>query len=539
MSDAMPFRRFGTMLDCSRNAVMNLPTLKRWIDILADLGYNTLLLYTEDTYEVDNQPYFGYLRGRYSQQELREIDAYAADKGVEVIPCIQTLAHLNSIFRWSTYADIRDCNDILLAGDDRTYALIEDMFASIAKTYRSKNVNIGMDEAHMLGRGKYLDKNGLIDRSEILVDHLGKVAAIADKYGLKLTMWGDMFFRMISGGEYYVDNFEVSDEVKQKVPANVDLIYWDYYSTDYDRYNRQMQAHNAIKNGIWFAGGLWSWNGFAPQNDYSMRATRAALTACRDNGVKDVFLTMWGDNGAECSKFSLLPALYYAAQIAAGNTDMAAIRTGFEKKFGVPFDAYLLADLPGTPNTETGEPLDPEKYMLYNDCFLGRFDDTARPGDAAAYAACAEKLAVPEKNPAYGYVFRTLRTLCEVLAVKYDIGVKTRAAYGSGDRTQVAALLPTYDLLLQRIEAFYAAFSAQWMQENKPHGFDVQDLRIGGLLLRIRHCRERLQQYVNGDIDRIEELEETILPHRGDGVPSAAPQSYNSWIGAATANVIG
>ena len=57
------FNRLGVMLDCSRMAVMNLPTLKKWIDIMADLGYNTLMLYTEDTYEVDNQPYFGYLRG--------------------------------------------------------------------------------------------------------------------------------------------------------------------------------------------------------------------------------------------------------------------------------------------------------------------------------------------------------------------------------------------------------------------------------------------------------------------------------------------
>ena len=80
MSDSIKFRRFGVMLDCSRNAVMNLPTLKKWIDLTADMGYNTLLLYTEDTYEVDNQPYFGHLRGRYSQKELKEIDDYAFQK---------------------------------------------------------------------------------------------------------------------------------------------------------------------------------------------------------------------------------------------------------------------------------------------------------------------------------------------------------------------------------------------------------------------------------------------------------------------------
>ena len=53
------FRHFGTMIDCSRNAVMSLPAVKKWIDITSDLGFNTIMLYTEDTYEVDNQPYFG------------------------------------------------------------------------------------------------------------------------------------------------------------------------------------------------------------------------------------------------------------------------------------------------------------------------------------------------------------------------------------------------------------------------------------------------------------------------------------------------
>ena len=71
------------------------------VDILSALGYNFIRLYTEDTYEVDGEPYFGYMRGRYSREEIREMDAYAASKGIELIPCIQTLAHLNSIFRYA------------------------------------------------------------------------------------------------------------------------------------------------------------------------------------------------------------------------------------------------------------------------------------------------------------------------------------------------------------------------------------------------------------------------------------------------------
>lgn len=535
---SIPFRRFGTMIDCSRNAVMNLPSLKKWVDILASLGYNTLLLYTEDTYEVDHQPYFGHLRGRYSQAELRELDDYANERGVELIPCIQTLAHLNAIFEWTCYGDVRDCDDILLAESDKTYALIEDMFASLSKCFRSKQVNIGMDEAHMIGRGKYQDLHGMKDRSQILVDHLARVAEIAKKYGVELTMWGDMFFRMISGGAYYVDHLEVSDEVKRKIPDNVHLVYWDYYSVDYNRYDRQIQCHNAIKTDCWFAGGLWTWIGFAPHNDYSIRATKAALQACADNGVKDVFLTMWGDNGGECSRFALLPSLYYAAQLAQGVTDMDTVKNGFAERFGIAFDDFMLLDLPGTPGDVKERTFNPEKYLLYNDCLMGRMDCTVREGDAATYAACAERLRAVEENAEFGYLFKSLRALCDVLALKTDLGIRARAAYTAGDTAAVSALAAEYEEVARRVDAFYETYRVQWMTENKPHGFDVQDIRLGGLAKRLRHSAERLRAYADGALQQIEELEEPVLSVWCDPNGEAGPTCYNTWSQIASANVL-
>ncbi len=539
MSDSIKFRRFGVMLDCSRNAVMNLPTLKKWIDLTADLGYNTLLLYIEDTYEVDNQPYFGHLRGRYSQKELKEIDDYAFQKGMEVIPCIQTLAHLNAIFRWPQYQKIRDCDDILMAGDNSVYALIEDMFSTLAKCFRSRMVNIGMDEAHMLGRGQYMTKNGVHDRTEILLNHLTKVSEIAASKGFELTMWGDMFFRLASGGDYYVEELHVSDELKAKIPDNVKLTYWDYYSIDKKRYDTQIRLHSAIKEDIWFAGGLWSWNGFAPHNSYTIRATTAALTSCMENNVENVFLTMWGDNGAECSKFTCLPSLYFSAEYAKGNTDMEVIKKGFEEKYGIPFDSFMALDLAGTPNDSNEDIYNPDKYMMYNDCFMGIFDSTVRDGDAQSYAACAQKLDALQDEPTWGYLFRTMKTLSDVLSIKFDIGLRTRKAYLADDKKALAALAEEYGELLKRIVAFYDAFRFQWEKENKPHGFDVQDARLGGLYRRVQHCKDRLLAYVDGTLERIEELEEPVFDSQGNGPAEATgPVSYNEWKTTFTANVI-
>lgn len=140
------FSHLTFMADCSRNAVLALPAAKRLIRLLAACGYDRLQLYTEDTYRVAGRPAFGLFRGAYTEEELRELDGYASRLGITLMPCIQTLAHLNAIFRWPEFAPLRDCDDILLCGAEETYDLLEDLFAQLARSFTCREVHIGMDE---------------------------------------------------------------------------------------------------------------------------------------------------------------------------------------------------------------------------------------------------------------------------------------------------------------------------------------------------------------------------------------------------------
>lgn len=82
------------MLDMSRNAVVKVEKLKEYIDYTAMMGLNTVTLYLENLYEMPDYPYFGYMCGRYTKEELKAIDDYAYKYGIEVYPVIQTLEHL-------------------------------------------------------------------------------------------------------------------------------------------------------------------------------------------------------------------------------------------------------------------------------------------------------------------------------------------------------------------------------------------------------------------------------------------------------------
>ena len=103
-----------------------------------------------------------------------------------------------------------------------------------------------------------------------------------------------------------------------------------------------------------------------------------------------------------------------------------------------------------------------------------------------------------------------------MLEVKFELGVKTRDAYKRGDKEMLHHLATNdYKEVEKRIKAYALEFEYQWLYENHPSGFDVQDRRLGAIIQRTASCRRRLLDYVNGRIHSIPELEEELLPFKG------------------------
>ncbi len=507
------FDSFGVMLDCSRNAVLTVDSIKRYIRFLASVGMNVLMLYTEDTYEVENYPYFGAYRGKFTKTELKECDDYADLFGIEIIPCIQTLAHLRCALRWNAMAYLRDTEDILYVESPEVIEFLQSIITSASEPFRSKRIHLGMDEAHYLGLGKYLHENGFQNREELMMTHLNRVQSICDELELESIIWSDMFFRINSPSGDYYDMPDGLDLSHVTLPSDkLHLTYWDYYHHDINFYEKFLRLHHQMDKGCWFAGGGWTWNGLVPNFTQAFDTTKAGLGAAKNVQIKNALCTMWQDSGAETPHFAGLPSVLYFAELGyAASLDMASYKERLNFLTGIPYEAYMLIDgldsHPKIPTNGVDVP-NPSKYCLYQDPLVALFDGQLKDFNLGTYYREMTEQLHPYAR-AGNLLLNYYCTLAEILSIKAPLGTKLHQAYHQKDKYAFKLILeqdiPSCILLLQTLKDYREEL---WFEENKPFGFEVVDIRFGGVITRLESTRKRIKQYLDGKISVIEELEE-------------------------------
>lgn len=546
------YRELSVMYDCSRNAVASVESMKERIRHLALMGYTSVLLYTEDTYEIEEYPYFGYMRGRYTQAELRELDDYAYQFGIELIPCIQVLAHLSHALRWRAHRGMLDCDDILLVDEPKTYAFIEAMLDACCRCFRTRRINIGMDEAWNLGNGEYFRRNGYQEHTDILRLHLSKVMEMINARQLRPMMWSDMLFSAAFERNYYyyattLDDPHIPQSVVDMIPQNMELVYWDYgHVGDGKGFRTMLRMHGEMNRPTWFAGGATMWAGYAPMNGFSILAARKALAICREFGVDQIMVTTW--QGHEASEQSILPTLQvYAEDCYADQNSDEFVAKRFATCVDGEYEDFLLLDtpnfVPDNPSPGCGS-RDPSKYLFHQDVMLGLFDRHQSAGYAAHFAERAEVLrTAADRNPRWRYLFDTLAALCYADTLKADVGVRLKAAYDNGDK-QTMALIANEELpeIQRRIMLFGDAFERQWMRDNKVIGFESMDIHIAALARRVSSAAQRVQEYLSAKAVSLPELEQERLYYNGDHTPGQNPNmtspAWSKMVSASTLDPI-
>ena len=522
------FARRGFMLDCSRNAVANPEKLRSLVRRLAKMGMNQLFLYMEDTYEVPGYPYFGTYRGKYTREELRDLDKYCALFGIELLPCIQTLAHLHSFLRWHNSRPLRDTGDILKVGSKEVYTFIRNLLESLRSCFSTRNIHIGMDEAHMLGLGNYLRENGYEESSVIIRRHTDRVLELCQETGWTPMMWSDMYITANTGGGYYDVKASTDTSGWEKPPKELGMVYWDYYNTRKDIYHNMLRVHKALSDRVIFAGGIWNWNGISPNYGKAFCCSRLALEACRQEGIQEVFATGWMDNGAETPIDAIYPGLAVFSFLCF-HEDLyeEELSTYFRDCIDAELEDFLLLDLLDALFKGSGKNLtadNPSKYLLYQDPMLGIFDYHLKDTDTETYyRTLADKLKSKAETPGeYQEFFRFYYYLSLVLSRKADLGIRIKTAYDAKDLSTLKEIseevIPN---IIRNLTVMHTSRESLWFADAKPFGYELLDIRLGGVKTRLESCRRRLQSFLEGKVQTLEELEQERLPYweLGDAKP--------------------
>lgn len=522
-------KKLGFMLDCSRNAVAKPEMVKSLICLLVMAGYDYLELYTEETYELPDEPYFGYMRGRYHVEELKEIVAFAGIFGLDMVPCIQTLAHLKRLANWKPYYDHMDIDDILLVGDERTYNLIRKCFRFCKEIFPTRRINIGMDEAYRLGRGQYTDKYGYKSTREVYLEHMKKVFDICKEEGLYPEFWADSFY-----------NTELSEEeVKNLLDGNQKPIVWRYGHHEAEKVREYLGKIKTYTDNVLFAGGLWKWQSYAPDNTYSERCIDALFEPVFEYGIEDILMTSWGNDGNECSAFAIMSSLWYAAhKLYPCEVDLSKM---IEAVSGYTKEEWEVCDKLNYVMPEVDRMSNAAKYLLYNDFLIGLLDYNIPDHAGEIFEGLLPKLEeLAKRESQFSYLFVSFAALCRVLMRKSTYGKRLYKAYQEKNCNVLRDMVEEIQVIKKDMQEFYRVYRYQWMKENKGFGFEVIDVRVGGMISRTETVTSLVNDYLDGKIDRIYELEEERLEYfcgqlTGDEV--YAPL-HGIWATAFTPNIV-
>ncbi|KAF9970195.1 hypothetical protein BGZ73_007186 [Actinomortierella ambigua] len=484
------YENLAVMIDCSRGGVPKQSSVFYLLRNCALMGINMLQLYTEDTYQLEGETFFGYLRGPYTQQELKNIDDYAFALGIELVPCIQTLGHLGQILQWPRFHIFRDTNEVLLPNWDETYNLIEKMIRTVSAPLRSKKIHIGLDEAGGVGEGRFRQIFGYEEPSRVFLQHVKRVQDICKRLDLKPMLWSDTNKNNSLAGYYDGGTPQLADTL----PPDIDLVYWDYYHTTSISYATKLQQHREL--------------GCA--NPWLATACQAAKR--KDDGISNMMLTIWGDEGHECDMFSSLPALHYYADHAytlEDEVDLERIRYCFEGVIGGNYDDWVFAskidqvseeDTPLTLKTHFAP--NTSKYLMWEDPFLSHISPQyGHLNLEIHYANISNYLArALEFNETYpqNARLRMAYLVSNVLGLKCHLHQRMVMAYQLGNRQDLYDLTEGRLVDLQvALDQLWKYHRLMWHKNNKPFGWEVVELRYGGLRTRLMTMRDRILEYID------------------------------------------
>lgn len=503
------FETFGTMLDLSRAAAFNLTYIKDLIRKQALMGVNEVWLYIEDMYELKEYPQFGYLRGRYTEEELIEIVSYANLFDIKVVPSMQTLGHMEQFLRWAKSRTMKDQPTVLMARSDETFTLIDTMFKQLKKIFKHDKIHIGLDETWGFGLGTFFKKNGFTPQIELFFEHLNKVNDLALKNGFKeVLMWSDMPYRILSKMNSYYDlNITIDESVMNQIPDNVTLVYWDYYNRNRDTVDKMLKNHKEMTDKVVFASGTWIWTRFNYDKSQTDATAPVHIEASINNNIKEFILTQWMDDGAYGDHETTLLGVYEMSLKANTKNDVCSKTYEFitNEPINVSLNKTKLND---TKLSQVGLMWDDPQYAIYLSSFVQ--NDLDKYNDHLL--ELEQLLTLYKDDKAYDYEH-------SIIAANYYKIKGRQTLISQYKNNETIAIDMFFNEQIKHLRNLLKIFRNRWYNKHKMYGLEIIQSRIATQIIRAEEMIELAKLYNNKEINNIDGLLDEVASVEGEVYP--------------------
>jgi hypothetical protein len=278
-----------------------------------------------------------------------------------------------------------------------------------------------------------------------------------------------------------------------------------------------IDVHKTFPSKTIFAGGIWSWKGVSADYGTTISTTIPALKQCIEKGVKEVFATAWGDNGAETSVLSIMYGLQVYAEFGyTGKYDEAHTKARFAECTGENADAFLeMTDYNLHINKEgncTGNGFI-AKTLIYEDPLLLIFEKDFDGFDLVkTFEGKAEKFAkYAEESASLSDLMKYYSALGDFLYKKALWRITAPKAVREKNPETIALAVAYAKDMCKSGAKLMDAWKNLWYGRNKPFGFEIIDIRLGGMLARCTTASQRITAFAKGKIKDIPELSEEKL----------------------------
>ncbi len=315
---AMRYR--GIDDDLSRGPFPTLAFQKHQLEVFAAYKANLYSPYFEHTLQYSDDPLAAPPGSSLTRAEAHELEAFAAQLHILVVPEQEAFGHLHHVLQYERYSDLAESphGHVLAPGQAGSQPLIKSWFTQIAEDFPSPFLHIGADETFELGTGRTkadVEQRGL---GPVYADFLTQIHTTLAPLHRRLLFWGD-----VAGTD---------PNSIPRLPKDMIAIPWIYWHQD--SYDQNILPFKKAGMETWVAPGDANWRVVYPYAKGALDNISGFIESGQRLGSTGELTTVWNDDGEGLFNQDWFGVLFGAAAgWQPGKSDSATYQASFGQLF--------------------------------------------------------------------------------------------------------------------------------------------------------------------------------------------------------------